>query len=178
MLVARTIFLTPGGGLWKMFCWSIMGMLECTGESNQSQSCPAELLLVPSPPASKTGGRNRDQLPMVMASSFLTARHREKSSTSHLGRPHFSCFNLWLSSSRSSAHLLSQSLLAPQEYPWQKSHSLPQPPRSTLSEVALSEGPWLSFIPALPCHGSATLQEFPAAAEENRHFPPNYTRTY
>lgn len=135
-------------------------------------------------------------LPVVTASSFLPARTQEKFSTSHLGRLHFSCFNLWLSRSRSSPHLLSQSLVELQEYPWQKSHSLTEsssaaaPPQKSLGagewEFSLPHEPIVSDLfsvrplcvlyPSFALPQLSTTQEFPA--EENRHVPPNYTCTY
>lgn len=165
MLVARTIFLTPGGGLWKMFCWSIMGMLECTGKSNQSQTHPADLLPVLSPLEMGTpaASGHSQQLPASQTPG--------KYSTSHLGS-----LNSVASTCGSSAAepvpepggtpgiSLAEMALPPivqvcscpsSRVPWDRGTGILTATGPTLTGVALSKGPWLSCIPALPCHSSA-----------------------
>lgn len=91
---------------------------------------------------------------MVTASSFLPARPQEKSSTSHLGRPHFSCFNLWLSSSRSSAHLLSQST------PGISLAEIPLPPTIQFCSCPSSRVPWGRGTGNPHCHLGPLCQKW------------------
>lgn len=185
MLVARTIFLTPGGGLWKMFCWSIMGMLECTGKANQSQSHPAELLPVLSPP--ETGQKWGHQLPVVTAAASCQPDPRKIFHKS-FGKASIQLLQPVAQQQQS----LSQSLVAPLEHPWQKWHPLPQsrsaaaPPQESpgtgAQEFSLpdrsgsQQGPTAVLYPSFALPQLSTTQQF--LAEESRHFPLNHTCTY
>lgn len=197
MLVARTIFLTPGGGLWKMFCWSIMGMLECTGKSKQSQSRLAEVVLYHHLPLPEMGGRNGDTSYQWSQPAASCRPDPRKNLPQVIWEGLISVASTC--GSVAAGALLTSCPRAPQEYPWQKSHSLPQsssaaaPPQESpgAGERGILTATWVHSVrsgsqqglvavlcPSFALSQLSDAQESPAAAEDSRHLPPNNTCTY